>query len=335
MQKHPTQQASAPLEFGPLGQDPARAPRPFLRWAGGKQKLLKDLIPLLPTVASSDRLIEPFVGAGSVFLGTAYDSYLLNDANPDLIAVWNALKCRPAEFIATASSYFVEENRTEQAYMALRQRFNRSADRYERATLFPYLNRFNFNGLYRVNSKDEFNVPYGKPRSLPTFDVERYEAAAAKLFRATLLNGGFAGALEEAGPGDVVYCDPPYLPAEGAQSFVDYTKAGFSLADQENLEYLARAATYRGATVLISNRDTPQARHLYKEWVIHEVSVPYSVGAQASSRGQTKELVAVLQPSALSGLNRPSQQPMLDSTGACDKHLQVYEHKNFPDTSIA
>jgi len=187
----------------------------------------------------------------------------------------------------------------------------RSAEQHKKfeARRVNYLDRhrFNFNGLYRVNGKDEFNVPYGKPKHLPTFDVERYEAAAAKLAHVTLLNGDFASALEESGPGDVVYCDPPYLPADGSQSFVDYTKAGFSLADQVRLEYLARAATYRGATVLISNRDTPQARQLYREWAIHELRTPYSLGAKASSRGQTKELVAVLLPSRLSGVVRPTQ----------------------------
>ena len=303
MQKHPTQPALSPsIEFSHSGRNSTTTTRPALRWAGGKQKLLKDLLVLLPAPQPGSRLIEPFLGAGSVFLGTTYEQYLLNDANPDLVAFWNALKCRPAEFIAAASSYFVEANRTEQAYLALRNRFNQSTDRYERATLFPYLNRFNFNGLYRVNSRDEFNVPYGKPKCLPTFDVERYEAAAAKLANAIVLNGGFAGVLEEAGQGDVVYCDPPYLPAEGAQSFVDYTKAGFTLEDQIKLEYLARAATYRGATVLISNRDTPQARELYRHWQIHEVSVSYSVSAKASSRGHTKELVAILQSSSFSAL---------------------------------
>ncbi len=234
MQKHPTQQATAhSLESSYQGQRSQRETiRPVLRWAGGKQKLLQDLLLLLPSPQPGSRLIEPFLGAGSVFLGTAYERYLLNDVNPDLIAFWNALKCRPAELIAAASSFFTEPNRTEQAYLALRRRFNQSEDRFERAALFPYLNRFNFNGLYRVNRKGEFNVPYGKPARLPTFDLVRYEMAAAKLSNAVLLNGGFAGALDEAGLHDVVYCDPPYLPASGAKSFVGYAKTGFNLDDQ-------------------------------------------------------------------------------------------------------
>ena len=127
MQQHPTQQAlTSPSEPCLSGWNRPSTSRPFLRWAGGKQKLLKDLLQLLPAPRPAGRLIEPFVGAGSVFLGTTYDSYLLNDANPDLIAVWTALKCRPDEFIAAASSYFVEANRTEQAYLALRNRFNQS-----------------------------------------------------------------------------------------------------------------------------------------------------------------------------------------------------------------
>jgi DNA adenine methylase len=174
--------------------------RPFLKWTGGKQRLLKQLLPLLP---NGCRLIEPFVGAGSVFLGTNYPSYVLSDANPDLAAVWQALKESPEEFCRLASQHFVEENRSKEAFMRLRERFNRTSDVFERATLLPYLNRFGFNGVYRVNAKGIFNCPYGHPKNLPSAGVQMMLAASQKLQRAQVMCSDFSAAIETASAGDV------------------------------------------------------------------------------------------------------------------------------------
>lgn len=265
--------------------------KPFLKWSGGKQRLLPQLLPLLPP---GRRLIEPFVGAGSVFLATNYQHYLINDANSDLAAMWVAVKLRPREFAEHAASFFTEGNRTQEAYLRIRAEFNRSADRFERAVRLPYLNKFGFNGLFRVNSSGAFNTPYGQPAKLPTFPWDQIDAAARRLDRCLVLSGGFAAAMELAGLGDVVYCDPPYLDSGKGSSFTGYTAEGFGLKEHEELLECAIKAVSRGANVLISNHDTPQVRDLYRGWHIEALEVSRSIASKADRRGKAKEIVAWL-----------------------------------------
>jgi DNA adenine methylase len=235
------------------------------------------------------------VGGGSVFLAASFASYVIGDANPDLIAVWVALQSRPIEFMARAAGLFAEENRNAEAYLRIRAAFNQEVDRYERAVTLPYLNRFGFNGLFRVNRSGQFNVPYGKPASLPGFPWERMEAAARKLATTTILGGGFRGTMDVASVGDVVYCDPPYSRSHtGSESFTSYTNLGFSHRDHEELVEASVVAVSRGATVLISNHDTPETRELYTGWHIHPVEVRRSISASSDSRGMARELVASL-----------------------------------------
>lgn len=272
--------------------DQALAPsKPFLKWAGGKSRLLPALLPLLP---AGRRLVEPFVGAGSVLLASNYDSYVINDANPDLVAVWLAVKRRPRQFADLASQYFTEAHRSQDAYLRVRDEFNSEEDAFERAVRLPYLNRFGFNGLYRVNRYGGFNVPYGKPERLPAFPWDELAAASERLSRCTVLNGGFAFALEQAGAGDVVYCDPPYLDSHAGASFTGYTSSRFGLGDHEQLVASALAAVGRGARVLISNHDTLAVRELYKGWKIDELLVRRSVGRTVESRRLAREIVASL-----------------------------------------
>lgn len=265
--------------------------KPILKWVGGKSRLLPQLQPLLP---SGKRLIEPFVGAGSVFLGTQYEQYVINDVNSDLAAFWVYLKERPREFGLRAAELFTVENHSQAAYLRVRDEFNSASDRFERAVRLPYLNRFGFNGLHRVNRSGVFNTPYGKPAKLPRFPWEELEAAASKLSRCLVLNGGFAGAMELAGAGDVVYCDPPYLASRRGVSFTAYSTSSFGRAQHLQLIACAVQATQRGARVLISNHDTPEVRDLFKGWELASMQVRRSVSGLASARGAALELVAML-----------------------------------------
>jgi DNA adenine methylase len=275
MHRHPTQNSSS---------------KPFLKWAGGKQRLLPQLLPLLQ---HRDRLIEPFVGAGSVFLGLDTASYVINDANSDLVAVWTALQVRPTEFVRRSAALFNLEHHSRAAYECVRLEFNQSTDRFERAVRFIYLNRFGFNGLFRVNSGGGFNVPYGHPQSLPLFPYERVDAAQAKLERCTILNGGFSYALDLATAGDLVYCDPPYLPSTNGKSFAGYTARAFDYQGHVALLERSIAAASRGATVYISNHDTPETRALYKNCQCIELEVGRTVGSAKTRRMAQELLVAV------------------------------------------
>lgn len=237
------------------------------------------------------------MGAGSVFLSGRYSLAVINDANADLVSVWTALKQRPAQFAQDASSFFVESNHSEEAYRRIRRDFNASGDRYERAVRFIYLNRFGFNGLFRVNGRGEYNVPYGRPKVLPLFPWAQLEAAARKLETAIVLGGDFRFAMEVAQAGDVLYCDPPYLPL-GATTFTSYTKEGFDLQEHEVLTELALKAASRGAYVAISNHDTAQVRELYAGFEIHSLMCARNISANSASRTPARELIALARPTS-------------------------------------
>ncbi len=264
--------------------------KPFLKWAGGKQRLLPILTRLTP---HGSRLIEPFVGAGSLSLATNFDSYLINDANPDLIEVWSSLKHRPKEFIERASSFFSPEFSSEDAYVKIRDDFNFESDRFERAVRFIYLNRFGYNGMYRVNNLGCFNVPYGRPKRLPAFPFEALERAALKLAAFDIRCGGYGHILEDAGEGDVVYCDPPYLSSKETVSSVSYTADRFGLNDFKNLVLACETASRRGAKVLLSQIDSELSRTLLKNWVVFSVEVRSSIASLATSRTHRRELIAL------------------------------------------
>ncbi len=269
---------------------PCRSP---IRWAGGKQRLLAAIRQHLP---EGRRLIEPFLGAGSVFFGTSYSAAILGDANLDLIALWTAIRERPAEFVRQASAFYVEANRSDEAYRRVRDEYNQATDSFERAVTFMYLNRFGFNGIYRVNRKGLFNVPYAKPKVLPLFPYDRVAAASQKLQSAMLLAGGFRGTMALAGEGDVVYCDPPYSDMADARSFTSYTPDRFGVDDHRCLVSETLAARQRGATVLISNHDTEETRALYSGFELVTLSTSRTVAASASNRRNVNELLVVARP---------------------------------------
>jgi DNA adenine methylase len=275
---------------------PARTSRyhsPFLKYAGGKQRLLSQLLPLIPSPTSDGRFIEPFLGAGSVLMNVSTPHSLAGDANADLIALWAAVQARPYELIEAASRLFCPANHSQAAYLRIRHEFNTHTCRFERAVRLLYLNRFGFNGLYRVNRKGELNVPYGHPKLMPRLPAEAIAFAATRLEHVALHAGGFRHLLEEARSGDVVYCDPPYLGDGGESSFTGYTTCQFTLRDHEQLLQMAVQATRRGAIVAISNHDNQITRDLYQGLLVHELQVHQSVAASKSNRGNRKELLVV------------------------------------------
>ena len=207
MQRHPSAAASAAIQIGS---------KPFLRWLGGKRRLAARILSLLP---GEGRLIEPFVGAGSVFLASEHADLVLNGSNPDLMAIYTALQRDPAVFIAEARALFSEEYLSREAYLRFREEFNVLSPGFRRAVLFIYLNRHGFIGLYRYSHSGRYNVPWGKLNVTPYFSESELWAAAARLIRATLSCGDFAAAIEQARCGDAVICDPPYLSLAGKASF--------------------------------------------------------------------------------------------------------------------
>ncbi|RTE85922.1 MULTISPECIES: Dam family site-specific DNA-(adenine-N6)-methyltransferase [Gammaproteobacteria] len=271
--------------------------RAFLKWAGGKYGLVDDIRRVLP---DGDKLIEPFAGACSVFLNTNYDRYLLNDINPDLIALYKILKRKPKTFIEDARQLFVTGNNKEQSYYALRAQFNASKDPYERSLLFLYMNRHGYNGLCRYNSSGGFNVPFGRYVK-PYFPEQELELFAEKAKKAVFTCESFANSFRRARKGNVIYCDPPYLPLSPTANFTSYATQGFGLDDQQLLAKKAViAAKQRQIPVVISNHDTEQGRWLYRDAQLTELRVSRFISQNGAKRGKVGELIALFCPDLLS-----------------------------------
>ncbi|MEE2001025.1 Dam family site-specific DNA-(adenine-N6)-methyltransferase [Alkalimonas sp. MEB108] len=266
--------------------------RAFLKWAGGKYNLVEALSRFLP---QGDTLVEPFVGAGSVFLNTQYSRYQLNDINQDLISLYQIVKQRPDQFVADARACFVAASNQKDCYLNFRQRFNHSVDSYERAVLFLYLNRHGYNGLCRYNLKGLFNVPFGSYKK-PYFPEAELYFFAEKAQQAEFSCSSYQQVFADLTPGSVVYCDPPYVPLSKTASFTSYARQGFNLDDQAQLANLAEQAALQGSTVLISNHDTTLTRKIYQQASLHPIQVARSISQKGDGRKKVAELFALYQP---------------------------------------
>ncbi|HEY0720269.1 MAG TPA: Dam family site-specific DNA-(adenine-N6)-methyltransferase [Gammaproteobacteria bacterium] len=263
--------------------------RPFLKWAGNKYRLIERIVAALP---ESKRLVEPFVGSGALFLNSDYKRYLLCDANPDLITLYQLLKEQGDDFIAACRPLFCEENNRAEAYYALRDEFNASDDPLRRSVLFVYLNRYGYNGLCRYNSKGGFNVPFGRYKR-PYFPAEEMLAFHHKARYALFRHQDFATTLAKAKAGDVIYCDPPYVPLSDSANFTAYSAGGFTMEQQQQLVTLARAAAMRGIPVLISNHDTRHIRKIYHDATVSRFQVQRSISCDGKHRGSAGEVLAL------------------------------------------
>ncbi|MGB7994744.1 MAG: adenine-specific DNA-methyltransferase [Photobacterium halotolerans] len=267
--------------------------RAFLKWAGGKFSLVEDIRRHLPPAR---KLVEPFVGAGSVFLNTDYDDYLLADINPDLINLYNVIKHEPERYIEDARQYFTPEYNQKGAYLAIREAFNQTQDTYLRSLYFLYMNRHGFNGLCRYNKKGGFNVPFGSYKK-PYFPEAEMYHFAEKAKKATFICEGYHQTFSRARKGSVIYCDPPYAPLSSTANFTSYAGNGFSLDDQAALADVAeKAATERQIPVLISNHDTTLTRRLYHGADLSVVRVKRTISRNGGGRNKVDELLALFSP---------------------------------------
>lgn len=263
--------------------------RPFLKWAGGKYSLMDHIRQRLPTGST---LIEPFVGAGAVFLNTDYPAYVLSDTNRDLIDLYQCLKQEGASFINDARRFFTAPNNTEKSYYVLRERFNRSEDSRERGLLFLYLNRHCYNGLCRYNGSGGFNVPFGR-YSKPYFPQMEMELFHEKAQKARFICGDFRATMKKTRKNQVVYCDPPYVPLSISANFTQYCAKEFSLQHHEELAILCRELGERGAVVLLSNHDTPFTRKIYRGADIQRLQVRRTISGRVTMRDPVWELLAL------------------------------------------
>ena len=260
--------------------------RAFLKWAGGKYKLTEQINERLPIDAK--RLIEPFVGAASVFLNSDFEEYVLNDINPDLIEMYKIIKRKPKQFIQDAKVYFQDEFNKEETYYELRAEFNNSKDVYLRSLLFLYMNRHGYNGLCRYNKSGGFNVPFGRYKK-PYFPETELLFFAEKAKKAKFTCLPYQKLFSYLRDTDVLYCDPPYVPLSKSASFTSYATQGFTLDDQAQLAKLSRESK---AAVLLSNHDTTLTQELYREAHCDKIFVSRTISSKSSDRKPVAELFA-------------------------------------------
>ena len=267
------------------------ASKPFLKWAGGKYKLVEFIKENFPDKPYG-RFVEPFAGSAAVTLNVEFESYLINDINTDLINLYKILKSDKLEFIKYTKSYFNGEYNNEKSFYELRETFNHTDDIKLKSALFIYLNRHAFNGLCRYNNKGGFNVPFGRYKTT-YFPEKEMLAFLEKSDRIELRNTNFQEIFKEVTSDDLIYCDPPYIPLTETASFTSYSKNNFRKTEQEILSNEVNKAKELGCTVLVSNHNVPLAHELYKDADIHMVDVQRNIAASGEKRLKVSEILAV------------------------------------------
>lgn len=245
--------------------------RPFLRWAGGKTHLLNVLLSFVPDDLDVRTYHEPFVGAGTLFFALQPARAFLSDANEHLITCYTYVRDAHAAVYRFLEKHL--RSTSEQHYYLTRKKYNEACPSAAQAARFIYLNKACFNGIFRVNTKGEFNVPYGwkEPPALPSF--EHLKRASHALKSIVLRCADFMEVAKAVQPGDFIYLDPPYPPLNGTAYFTHYTADRFGEKNQEAVADLARELHSRGCLVLISNADTRKIRQMYKGFEFTSVRV--------------------------------------------------------------
>lgn len=257
--------------------------KPFLHWVGGKRRSLPALRAAVPAFRGVYH--EPFVGGGAMFFDLAPSQAVLSDSNLRLIRAWRGVR-DDVEIVIDWLRTFVH---SEDFFYRMRDVRADALSDSQLAAWFIYLNRTGFNGLYRENRSGAFNVPWGKHVKPPNYDEENLRACSRALQGVALEHEDFCAAFLRARPGDLIYCDPPYVPLSETSNFTAYTARGFSGADQVRLRDAALDAKSRGVHVLLSN--SVAARELYAAFEIAEVPVGRSVNCKGDRRGKVVELL--------------------------------------------
>ena len=286
--------------------------RPFIKWVGGKTQLLDEVRKSLPrdfAINQHITYIEPFVGGGAVmfWILQAYPNIeraVINDINPELICTYRVIKNNVEDLITELSSiqyeYIPKDAEARKTYfMEKRAAFNKKQNSLiETAALFIFLNRTCFNGLYRVNSKGEFNVPHGKYASPRICDANNLRACSKVLQRVEILCGDFEKTGCYAGPNTLFYFDPPYKPITETSSFTSYSKEGFDDKEQLRLRDFCDLISKKKSLFVASNSDPKEVNPkenffdtIYKDFVIKRVSASRMINSDASGRGAISELM--------------------------------------------
>lgn len=263
--------------------------KPFLKWAGNKYRIIDHIKSRLP---EGSRLVEPFAGAAAVFLNTDFPSYLIADSNSDVISLYRHLQREGMRFIGYCHGLFTPDNNARDKYLAYREEFNATKNHRRRAALFLYLNRHGFNGLCRYNASGIYNVPFGQYKK-PYFPEREMMYFWEKSHKAVFVCADFTVTMQKAIQGDVLYCDPPYVPLTATANFTAYSAGGFTAGQQACLGELAGLLSDKGISVLISNHATPHILAQYESAECAVIPVRRSISCNGTTRLHVDEVLAL------------------------------------------
>lgn len=262
---------------------------PIVKWVGGKRQLMFELIKNMPK--SYNRYFEPFIGGGALFFELQPEQAYISDMNEELINLYSVVRDNVYELIKDLSKhevskeYFLEIrniDRTEQ--------YTELSD-VERASRFIYLNRTCFNGMYRVNSQGQFNVPFGHYKNPRIIDENNLLNCSELLKKTEIKCADFSEILTKVKKGDLVYFDPPYVPLNETSSFTSYTKDGFDIDMQFKLRDVCDELDSMGVKFMLSNSDTKLVNNLYANYKIKKVFASRQINANADGRGKITEVL--------------------------------------------
>lgn len=262
---------------------------PFLKWAGGKRRLLGQYEVYFPPRGAIGRYYEPFIGSAAVFFHLQPTQARLSDVNRRLIEVYQVVQQDVDGLIAALIPHKNERD----YYYQVRSLDPAELSATERAARLIFLNRTCYNGLYRENSKGQFNVPFGRYKNPTICDEVRLRRASQALQGAELIKGDFADVVAAADSGDFVYFDPPYVPVSATSNFTNYNRHGFGLTDQRRLASVIDQLTQRGCRVMLSNSSAPLVYELYDrpEYQLIPIQARRNINSKADGRGPVKELL--------------------------------------------
>lgn len=258
--------------------------KPIVKWAGGKTQLLDRLKDRMPKKYGS--YYEPFIGGAALLLDVQPKKAHINDINSELINTYSQIR-DDAPSVKTLLKYLDDNHDGEEYYYKKRDEFNTKIQNKEydsyMAALFIYLNKHCFNGLYRVNSKGLFNVPYNNKDHGSSYNDENINALSDYLKNVEIVNGDFESCAKKAKKGDFVFFDSPYAPLNPT-SFESYTKEGFSKEDHERLANLFKELDKKGVYCMLTNHNTELINELYKDYNIEVVPVHRNINSKGNSR---------------------------------------------------
>ncbi len=259
--------------------------QPIVKWAGGKTRLLKHLLPMMP--ASYGRYFEPFLGGAAMFMRLQPAGAVLTDVNEELINAYRVVRDDVEALIEDLGRHRYDKG----YYYNVRAVDPSTLRPVQRASRMLFLNRTCFNGLYRVNRRGQFNVPFGRYSNPRLVHAERLRAVSEALEGCTVALADYAEATAGAVEGDFVYFDPPYFPLTRTSSFTSYTKLAFGPDDQRRLAGVFDDLTARGVRCMLSNSDTPFIKALYAHHKVRIIEAPRAISRDPSGRRKVTEVV--------------------------------------------